>query len=407
VSASLWWAIVILVVIAFAIIFPPLWRKRSSSQDSESELARQNIIIARQKMAELKQQLEADVIDQQQFDAQLLELEAALKDDLELSRKNTGTEKQGRWIIAVIAIVLPVVLVSLYRVLGNPDALQQAAQQTTEGTKKQIGSVADMANRLVEHLKNKPDDIQGWIMLGKSYKYMKQYAKAVQAFEKANVLSTDQPEVMLLYADTLVMLDNGHFSEKARTLIFKALEFTPNDVTGLWLAGLAMAEQGNFAEAMQYFKKVEAQVPEGSDSKKEIQALIARLELHNHTLSKQTKDSVAKATIQVRVSLAPALQNQAAANDTVFIYARALSGSQMPLAIVRKQVKDLPLLVTLNDAQAMMPMMKLSKFRQVSLIARISRSGNAMTQPGDLVGNVDKVDVGGQKIIEINIDKII
>ena len=105
-----------------------------------------------------------------------------------------------------------------------------------------------------------------------------------------------------------------------------------------------------------------------------------------------TIDNTAAApALQVRVSLNAALQDQAGPDDTVFVYARSVKGPRMPLAIVRKQVRDLPMTVVLDDSLAMSPAMTLSKFDQVTVGARISKSGNAMPQSGDLQGSVSPV----------------
>jgi cytochrome c-type biogenesis protein CcmH len=98
------------------------------------------------------------------------------------------------------------------------------------------------------------------------------------------------------------------------------------------------------------------------------------------------------------------LQGQAKPEDTVFIYAQAHSGPKMPLAIIRKQVKDLPLTVSLSDADAMMPAMKLSTFKAARLLARISNSGNAMPQPGDLIGTIEQVDIAASETHKITIN---
>ena len=112
----------------------------------------------------------------------------------------------------------------------------------------------------------------------------------------------------------------------------------------------------------------------------------------------------AKGVIEVSVNLSSEFESLVQATDTVFIYAQALSGPQMPLAIVRKQVSDLPLTVSLSDAQAMAPAFKLSAFKDVKLIARISKSGNAIKQPGDLIGIVEPVSVANTNKVVIKID---
>jgi cytochrome c-type biogenesis protein CcmH len=155
---------------------------------------------------------------------------------------------------------------------------------------------------------------------------------------------------------------------------------------------------------MDLWKKLEAQLPRGSEAQQEIQGMLAKLATQiPEGAAAQAESKPAKAlSIDVQVSLAPELQKSAGPNDTVFIYAQALSGPKMPLAIVRKQVSELPLTVSLTDAMAMMPTMKLSNFEQVKLLARISKTGEAMQQPGDLIGVIEQAgvaDKGPQRIV--------
>ncbi|MDD1616046.1 MAG: cytochrome c-type bioproteinis protein CcmH, partial [Methylococcaceae bacterium NSP1-2] len=181
----------------------------------------------------------------------------------------------------------------------------------------------------------------------------------------------------------------------------------PNNPNALWLAGMAKAQAGEFVAAKKLWTQLAAALPQGSEAQQETQSLLTKIdskiaEADNGTgkeaVSKEATSGnadvrVSTASIDVQVSLAPELQNQTSPTDTVFIYAQALSGPQMPLAIVRKQVSDLPLSVSLTDAQAMTPAMKLSNFTDVKLLARISKSGNAMKQAGDLIGVLESVTV--------------
>jgi len=147
-------------------------------------------------------------------------------------------------------------------------------------------------------------------------------------------------------------------------------------MTALWLGGMAKAQQGDPVTAIKLWKKLEALLPPGSDSQQEIQGLLANIQSEAPQTAAQPEPSpqanVPSVAIDVYVSLAPELQKSASPSDTVFIYAQALSGPKMPLAIVRKQVSDLPLSVSLNDTMSMMPNMKLSNFPNVKLLARIS-----------------------------------
>lgn len=393
----------VLTLSAFLIVLPPLWRKQPLAASDQDQ---RNIAIARQRLVELKAQLQSGALSQALYDEQLIELELALSDDLDIVSHVQTSSSQGRWVVWVLALAIPLLAGSLYWKLGNYQSLTQDAQtaenQATPEREQMVSMVAGLAARL----EKQPDDALGWTMLGRSYKYLQQNDKAVEAFEHAYKLIGDQPEIMLLYADALAFVNNEELAGKPAELVFKALAIEPDNVTGLWLGGMAKAQAGEFVGAMALWKKLEALLPPGSEALLEIQGLMAKLATQipegTELAESKTTPSPAAASIAVEVSLAPELQKSAGANDTVFVYAQALSGPQMPLAIVRKQVSELPLTVNLTDAMAMMPTMKLSNFEQVKLLARISKSGDAMKQSGDLIGVIEQValsDKSSHKII--------
>jgi cytochrome c-type biogenesis protein CcmH len=248
-------------------------------------------------------------------------------------------------------------------------------------------------------MKANPDDAEGWLMLGKSYKYMEQYPKAADAFANAYRLMGERPDVMLLYAEALAFAADKNLAGKPSDLIFKALALEPENPNGLWLAGLAKVQQGDTGGAAALWRKLEASLPEGSGARKEMQQIIAELPGGPQASAGEPQTppvaAAASKSVTVEVSLAPELRPSASPGDTVFIYAQALSGPKMPLAILRKQVSELPVKVTLDDSLAMMPAMKLSNFGEVKLLARISKSGQAVSQPGDLIGTVENAAVSG------------
>jgi cytochrome c-type biogenesis protein CcmH len=390
----------VMILIAFLIVLPPLWRKHPVAAADQDQ---RNIAIARQRLTELKEQLQAGALSQALYDEQLTELELALSDDLDIQSQVKTAQSSGRWMATVLVLAIPLVAGSLYWSLGNYQLISQvdqpaAANQATP----EMEQINNMVAGLAERLQKQPDDALGWTMLGRSYKYLQQYPKAVEAFEHAYKLLGDKPEIMLLYADALAFANNEQLAGKPAELVFKALAMEPNNVTGLWLGGMAKAQTGDFAAAMELWKKLEAQLPPGSEAQQEIQGLLAKLATQIAADATETEakpaqpaatppPSLAAVSIDVQVSLAPELQKSADPNDTVFIYAQALSGPKMPLAIVRKQVSELPLTVSLTDAMAMMPNMKLSSFEQVKLLARVSKSGDATQQPGDLIGVIEQV----------------
>ena len=395
----------VLVLSAFLIVLPPLWRKQSLA---DSDLDQRNVAIAQQRLAELKEQLEAGALSQALYDEQLAELELALSDDLDIVSQVKATSSSGRWMAAVLILAIPLLAGSLYWTLGDYQSLTQQGQTAAmPQPTPELEQMKAMVTGLAERLKQQPDDAVGWTMLGRSYKYLEQYAKAADAFGHAYKLIGDQPEIMLLYADMLAFANDEQMAGKPEQLVFKALALEPDNMTGLWLGGMAKAQTGEFVAAMTLWKKLEALLPPGSESQQEIQGLLAKLatQIPEGTVMPEAKPAgPAVASIDIQVSLAPELQKLANPDDTVFVYAQALSGAKMPLAIVRKQVSELPLMVSLTDAMAMMPTMKLSNFEQVKLLARISKSGDAMQHPGDLIGMIEQVALTDKSLKHIIIN---
>lgn len=389
-----------MILIAFLIVLPPLWRKQPVAAADQDQ---RNIAIAKQRLAELKEQLQAGALTQALYDEQRVELEQALSDDLDIQNQAKISQSSGRWMASVLVLATPLVAGSLYWTLGDYPSLSQSEQTAATPEMEQMEK---MVAGLAERLQKQPDDAQGWTMLGRSYKYLQQNDKVVVAFERAYKLIGDQPEIMLLYADALAFVNDQQLAGKPAELVFKTLAIEPDNVTGLWLGGMAKAQAGEFVPAMDLWKKLEALLPQGSEAQQEIQDLMAKLATQIPEKAIQSEANTAQtASIDVQVSLAPELQKSAAPNDTVFIYAQALSGPKMPLAIVRKQVSELPLTVNLTDAMAMTPTMKLSNFEQVKLLARVSKSGDAMQQPGDLIGVIEQTALSDKKNHKIVINR--
>ncbi|MDD2723205.1 MAG: c-type cytochrome biogenesis protein CcmI [Methylovulum sp.] len=392
---TLFWLLVgLLILIALAIILPPLWRQRTVLA---ADMDTRNIVIAKTRLAELKDQLQSGALTQAQYEDQRTELELALADDLDITTAN-ATPAQGRWLAYVLAMLLPLSALALYAGLGTYQAITPtpemlgAAQPATPN----VEDINKMVAKLAGRMKTNPTDAEGWTMLGKSYKYLQQFPKAADAFAKAYALLGEQSEIMLLYADALAFANNEQMAGKPAELVFKVLAHEPDNITALWYGGMAKAQTGEAAEGVKLWRKLLTLLPPDSPAQQEVKTLLSKLEAAapggvaggapTETVTAAQAPPIA---LEIQVSLAPELQASVTPNDTVFIYAQALTGSRVPLAIIRKQVSDLPLTVTLTDALAMMPNMKLSNFADVKLLARVSKSGNAMSQPGDLIGTVE------------------
>jgi cytochrome c-type biogenesis protein CcmH len=315
--------------------------------------------------------------------------------------------------------------VLLYQLLGSVeliDRLQQARTMQPQPPQEQApptASIDEMVAKLAARLQQEPDDLKGWVMLARTYSILKRYGEAETAYENVLRLGGEDANLLTDYADAMVMADGGTFTDRAGALLTRALELEPGNVKGLWLAGHWKYGKQEYTEALAYWQRAAAGLPPDSKDAAVIAQQITMVQnqlgidaapattVAATTVDTDTTaatDSASGAALSVHVSLAPDVATTTAAEDTVFIFARATQGPRMPLAIVRKQVKDLPVTVTLDDSMAMSPQMVLSKFGQVTVGARISKSGNAMPQSGDLQGLVTPVSTQGSEAVQLTIN---
>ena len=426
-----WSIIVVMIVISLAIILRPLLTKQGaeneSASDTELNQQQQNIQIARERLVELKSELAQGAIDQGSYEQSRIELESTLLDDIETA--TTGDVKQepaantlsSVYLLRALILIVPLFSVGLYFYLGNPGFVSGEQKQIAaampadhgHGTNGKLPSIEVMVENLAQRLQREPGDAKGWYMLGRSYMSLGQYAKAVVALEKTNTLMPSNPDVMLRYADALTMTQAGQIQGKPFELIQQALKLSPNNTTGLWLAGMGYEEQGEYATAISIWNRL-LPLLEDEQSIAEVNILISQAK---GKAGISTEDGVAvkavaepqkaKVALNVDVRLDTSLLSKVHKNDTVFIFARAINGPPMPLAVVRKKVNDLPVHVVLDDSMAMMPTLKISDFKQVKIVARVSRSGNAKAQSGDLESDVSIVSPGQKEKVKLAINKVI
>jgi len=267
--------------------------------------------------------------------------------------------------------------------------------------------VAAMIETLAQRLKDRPDDAQGWTMLARAYAAVGRNAEALPAFQKAVTLNPADAGLLADYADTLAVQNNRQLNGEPLKLVERALKIEPGNLKALALAGTAAFDRKDFAAAVTYWEQLKQGVPADSAYLGQVQAGIDEArQLGNlppaaGALSAAPAAAGGKASIFApgnsvsgRVTLATALAGQASPDDTVFVFARAAEGSRMPLAILRKQVKDLPFDFQLDDSMAMSPAARLSGAASVIVGARVSKTGEAMPQNGDLSGQTLPVAPG-------------
>ncbi len=426
---SVFWGLVAVMII-IALLFTVPWLLRAGrSPKSRPDLDTLNTEVIKAQLAELETDLKTGRLDENQYAAARHDLERELLADLSPAATAAKPARSGQWAVLLLVVAIPLMAVGLYQHLGSKEIIPLLEQgNPTPATTAAAGSPAqhemgeqsleEMVNVLAARLQDKPDDLRGWILLARSYETLNRYADALAAYGNARRLSGDNPELLADYADALVMANGGRFNDEAAGLLQKAVEAQPDNVKALWLMGHWKNQQGSYAEALNYWQRAAALLPAGSEDTtviaEQISQVQQRLGITPTTVVAAAPSPAAAGgagtagsghAITVTVALDPALSAQAAPESTVFIFARAVQGPRMPLAIMRRQVKDLPVTVTLDDSLAMSPAMTLSNFEQVTVGARISASGNAMPQSGDLEGSQSPVSVANPGSVAITIDR--
>ena len=407
-----------MIVIALVFLLRPL---KLTSNQNDIDRSAQNVSIAKERLNELKLELEQGVISQQEYEQTIEELEQTLLNDVEQlpseNNKQDYNPASNRITQLVLIIAVPVVAISLYAYLGQPELINTGNKQAAAPagqTPANAGTVEQLVEKLAARLKQQPDNAEGWFMLGRSYMSLNRYKEAVAALEKTNQLVPNNPTVMLRYADALTMLNGGQISGKPFELIKKAVEIRPDDQTGLWLLGMGYEQKGEYQKAISYWNILLPLIAKDEKSTIEVKKLIrqtkkkAGIKISDNSQTEVTTvKKKSAAYINVTVNLDESIRDKVFANDTVFIFAKAISGPPMPLAVVRKQVKDLPLNVVLDDNMAMLPSMKLSNFKKVQVIARISKLGSVKAQSGDMQSETRVITVGQKVSIKLTINKLV
>ncbi len=413
-TSTFWILAGAMLVLALAFIALPVWRNRRREVIDRDLL---NTRVVREQLAELKADRDSGKLDASAYEAARHDLERELLDALDHQSDGSGdTTHSGRWLPLLLVPVIPLVAILLYQQLGAGVVYEEPPQaQNSKGMPTQH-DINVMLEKLVERLREDPNHPDGWMLLGRSYTSLHRYNDAVAAYEQARKYGGDSPELLIDYADTLITANGGEFSDKVGNMLKQAMAKQPGNPKGLWLMGHWYYHHGDYRKALKNWEQVAGMVQPGSENDKVLrqQIQLVRAKLGEAAPPEParavstTGAGTGKASIQVKVSLDPALSSKASPDDTVFIFARAVSGPRMPLAIVRKQVRDLPVTVTLDDSLAMSPAMVLSRFPSVAIGARVSKTGQAMPSAGDLQGMQSPVSTRDPgKTVKVVIDSAV
>jgi cytochrome c-type biogenesis protein CcmH len=419
-TVSLFWiATVVCVVVALAFVLPALLRTRVAA----GKAARRdvNIAVYRDQLKELEGDRANGLIPEDQFQTTKLELEARLADDaLGVDAAPEPARESNRRLGYALAGILPVAAFGLYFWLGNPTSLIEIAAAPTRSEPKlnpnapmREHDIQKMVQQAEAKVKANPKDGDAWAILAKTYAAMGRWPESWKSYQFAIDLLPENAALLSGQAEALAVLNGRVLQGRPMELVNRALELDPNDIKGLELAGFNAFQEKNFAQAATYLQNLHRQLPPEAPFAKNILAAIneaQRLAAGGApaNLAEQGAPAAPPAssvTIRGSLEITPELKARLAQNDVIFLFARPVQGGP-PVAAVRGPAIRLPMDFELSDRLAMNPDNLLSQHKEVVLVARVSKSGGPMAQPGDLEGSVSGVKVGAAGVT-IVIDKLV
>ena len=351
-------ALLLALLIVGWLLWPARRRIAVSARDA-------NVSIYRDQLRELDGDLAAGKILREEYDRSRREIERRLLEDV------TAGEAPARRAAPWPAIaVIPLLALAVYFTVGSPGMIQREAEHAV--TAQQVEA---MVARLAAKLRENPDDIDGWKLLGRSYMALGRFPEAADAYARAATKAPRDAQLLADFADALGMARGQTLQGEPEKLVQRALEIDPRNLKALALAGTAAFERKDFQKAADTWKRMLDVVPPDSEDARAIQANI-----------EEALTLKSSRVVRGEVRLSDKLKGKVSPDDLVFIFARAVEGPPMPLAVMRKRVRDLPASFALDDTMAMAPQAKLSNYPRVVISARVSKSGIANPQPGDLQG---------------------
>jgi len=411
----------LMVVAVLGVLVWSLWRPPVQAAADAHEQA--NAQVYRDQSADLAREHGLGHLNDAEYAQALEELKLRLRDDWVSGpvQAQTGASDRPRKTVLALCLMLPVCAVLLYGTWGSPMGLDPAALALSapdDGPNATVTpeKIAQMAGQLERRLQDEPNNVDAWVMLARLQRSQEKFPASEKSFAKALALAADD-DLAVERAEVVAQVQGGDFSGEPWSVINRILKANPNQNNALLLAGSASFSEGRFAQAIQYWERVRASLSPQSEDINALDSALAQARerlapgrasaqppvtgsasaqssnagaasaqppVSTGTSNNPPPASTAAARIAGRVSLAPELLAQTSPSDTVFVYATPAQGGRMPLAIVRTTVAALPFDFVLDDSQAMGPQSKLSSASEVVLKARISKTGQAMAQPGEL-----------------------
>ena len=394
-NASMLFVIIALgIALCVAAIF--LWvLLREKKPVTQASQANANAKVYRDQILDLDREHDSGHISDEEWQQSRDELSLRLLEDTSaVDDPAAKTEKPAIWTAVVLAVALPLGSMAMYMWVGQPEALNPLALKTPDQVDPK--DLTKMAQTLAEKLQDKPDNLQGWVMLGRTYRTLENFDAALRAYDSALKLSDDD-DLKLERIEVIAMQRQGQFEGEPWNVIREVLQRDPQHFGALLTAGSASYAEGKFADALKYWEQARKPLDANNPDLQGLESAIATVrERLGMPPAKATPAATSGLNVTGQVSLSASLKSKASPNDVVFIYATPANGDRMPLAIFKTTVSQLPFNFTLDDSTAMAPDRKLSGAGEVMVKVRVTKSGNAMPQSGDLSGSLGPVKVGAK-----------
>ena len=361
----------LMLVLAFAWIMWFVYRPLSSNH---LDLQQSNVDLGKQRLLELEQDLNQGLISQDEFTQAKEEVSTTLALELEQSETEVqvvNNQAPSMTTNAVVLVALLVISVSTYWYLAPGFTPQLASSQ---GAKAPL-SLSESAQQIEQHLQDNPQDAGAYQMLGLTYFELGEMEKSLKAYASAYQLESDNVQLLVEYASAVVSSNDNQFNSKSAQLIKRALELDPNSPDALYLAGVFATSIQDLDLAKNLWTKALSVLEQGSPDYQILQSMLLELESVN--------TPILGSAITIGIKVSPALA-QARANDFVMVYVKAAQGRPMPIAIQKFKLSGLDGGVVLTDQDLVMQDKSLTDYEQLVPVVRISSSGSAILQAGDI-----------------------
>jgi len=425
-AVPLFWGIALfLLALTLGVLLWPLVRRARVEAPTE-DAAR--LAVYRDQKRQLDEDLAAGVLGATDHAAGVDELARRLGVEIDADSALASQPPRERLglvsALAVVAII-PAAAIVLYLVVGTPDALRPQSADTSRPSDREVIA---MVETLAAKMKANPADPKGWRLLARSYAALGRYDESSAAYAQAVQRGGEDADVLADWAEAMALAHGRRVSGEPEKLAQRALALNPEHGKAVALLATAAFERRDFAGSITLWRRLQASLAPGSEDYAQTQAAIDEIERIRANVPPGSAASPSESsatgagnaapavaaspdrsatggTVAGTVELAPAIAARAAPGDTLYVFARA-PGSRMPVAVLRAPAGSWPRSFELDDSMSMAGGTKLSAAPSVNLEARVSHSGNATPQPGDLVGTAVETRPGARDV-RIVLDRVL